>query len=147
MPRDASETNRPGLVQFSNGEMVEGMLSLTPGSELKVHTGKDLKTVALDQVQEMVFEPEKETMEEKWRFAEAGRTRKEKWGQPYPVREIRASVSLADGTVIRGHVYTTVLYLEGKEQTTKGRPAGQGQGRRGTDLRRPHLSRPDLVYR
>lgn len=110
---------RPALVQFSNGETVEGSLSLTPGSELKLHTGKELKTLSLDLVQQMVFEPEKEKMEQKWRFVEAGRTQKETWGKPYPVREIRASISLADGSLVRGHLYTAVLYLEGKEQTSK----------------------------
>lgn len=114
-----AQSNRLAMVQFSNGEQAEGTLSLTPGDELKIHDGKELKTLGLDVVQDMVFEPEKETMEQKWRFLEAGRTQKEKWGKPFPVREMRATVSVADGTVIRGHVYTTVLYLEGKEQTTK----------------------------
>ena len=114
-----AETGRLALVQFSNGEIVEGTISLTPGAELKIHTGAELKTLTLDLVQEATFEPEKETMEQKWRFPEAGRTQKEKWGRPFPVREIRAAIWLADGTVLRGHVYTTVLYMEGKEQTTK----------------------------
>ena len=114
-----ARSNRFAVVQFSNGEQLEGTLSLTTGSELKIHDGKQLRTLTLDVLQEMVFEPEQETMEQKWRFPEAGRTRKETWGQPYPVREILAAISLADGTVIRGHVYTTVFYLEGKEQTTK----------------------------
>ena len=119
--------------------MAEGLFSLTPGSELKIHTGKELKTVPLDRVREIVFEPEKETLEKKWRFVEAGRTQKETWGQPYPVREIRAVLTLADGTVIRGHVYTTVLYLEGKEQTVKVVLRAKDRGNEGQTF-------ADLVY-
>jgi len=114
-----SETNRTGQVQLSNGDIAEGTISLTQGSELKIYVGTTLKTLPLSLIQEILLEPEKETMERKWRFEEAGRTQKKYWGQPYPVREIRATITLADGTQFQGHLYTTVLYLEGSEQTTK----------------------------
>ncbi len=114
-----SETNRPGQVQFSNGDTAEGMFSLTPGCELKLHMGSVLKSLPISQVQEILLGPEKESMERKWRFEEAGRTEKKYWGEPYPVREIHATITMADGTSYRGHLYTTVLYLEEAEQTTK----------------------------
>jgi len=98
---------------------MEGFIAMTPGSEFKIHVGSTLKTLPLEQVQEIRLEPEKESMEQKWRFAEAGRIQKTKWGKPYPIRELRATITLADGTLSQGHLYTTVLYLEGREQTTK----------------------------
>ena len=110
---------RTGVVQFSNGDMLAGQISLTPGAELKIIDGTTLNTLTLDKVQEIRFAPEEETLERKWRFPVAGQTRKEKWGQPYPVRHLRATVVLGDGKTLAGHLYTTVLYVEGPEQNQK----------------------------
>jgi len=133
------ETNRPAQVQFSNGDMAGGLISLTPGSEFKIFVGSTLKTLPLEQVQEIRLEPEKESIEQKWRFVEAGRTQKTKWGQPYPVRELRAIITLADGSTSQGHLYTTVLYLEGQEQTTKIVLRAKDKGNEGQTFN-------DLVY-
>jgi hypothetical protein len=70
-------------------------------------------------VAEIRFEPEKEAMEQKWRFPEAGQTRKEKWGRPYPVRTLKAAVLLADGKRLQGHLYTAALYVEGPDGAAK----------------------------
>ena len=78
-------------------------------------------------------------MEQKWRFVEAGRTQKERWGRPYPVRELAATVWFGDGQTVHGHVYTTVLYLEGKEQTTKVVLRAKDRGNEGQTFN-------DLVY-
>ena len=110
---------RPGIVQFSNGETVAGQISLTPGAELKIVNGTTLSTLTLDKVQEIRLAPEEETLEQKWRFPVAGQTRKEKWGAPYPVRHLRATVVLGNGQTVAGHLYTTVLYLEGPEKNQK----------------------------
>jgi len=108
----AAGTERVGEVQFSDGEMLQGAVSMTAGTTLRIHTGKDLRTVALGAVREIRLEPEKEAMERKWRFVEAGRTEKEFWGEPYPVRHIRATLLLGNGQSMSGHLYTTVLYVE-----------------------------------
>ena len=110
---------RPGIVQFSNGDTVAGQISLTPGAELKVINGATLSSLTLDKVQEIRLAPEEETLEQKWRFPIAGQTRKEKWGLPYPVRHLRATVVLGDGQTLAGHLYTTVLYVEGPEKNQK----------------------------
>ena len=115
----SAQEPRPGLVQFSNGETVTGQLSLTPGAELKVVNGTTLSTLTLDKVQKIRLAPEEETLEQKWRFLVAGQTRKEKWGAPYPVRHLRATVVLGNGETMAGHLYTTVLYLEGPEKNQK----------------------------
>jgi hypothetical protein len=119
--------------------MAEGLISLTPGSEFKIFVGSTLKTLSLEQVQEIRLDPEKESLEQKWRFAEAGRTQKTKWGQAYPIRELRATITLADGMIYKGHLYTTVLYLEGREQTTKIVLRAKDKGSEGQTLN-------DLVY-
>jgi hypothetical protein len=52
-----------------------------------------------------------------WRFPEPGKPFKELVGKPYPVRELSATVVLADGSIINGHLHTTVGYLEGADGT------------------------------
>jgi hypothetical protein len=108
----AEEAGRPGEIQFSNGETQSGIISLTPDSQLQIHTGKELRSLALEAVREIRIEPESEKMEQKWRFVEAGRVEKEKWGQPYPVRSLRTILVPNSGSSIVGHLYTTVLYVE-----------------------------------
>jgi len=112
--------SRPGKIQFSNGEVTEGNISLTAGAELEIHLGgTQIRTLALDKVREIRLAPEKEEMVQKWRFPDAGQNRKEKWGQPYPTRDLKAAITLASNEKITGHLYTTVLYVEGAEKTQK----------------------------
>jgi len=125
---------RPGIVQFSNGETLEGQVSLTPGAELKMVDGTTLTSLAFDKVQEIRCAPEEETLEQKWRFPVAGQTRKEKWGQPYPIRHLRATVTLAGGKTVAGHLYTTVLYVEGGEKNEKVILAAKQRGQEGETL-------------
>lgn len=125
---------RPGVVQFSNGDTLAGQISLTPGAELKVIAGTTLRTLALDKVQEIRFAPEEETLEQKWRFPVAGQTRKEKWGVPYPVRHLSAMLVMGDGQTVTGHLYTTVLYVEGPEQNQKVILESKQRGKEGETL-------------
>jgi hypothetical protein len=115
----AAPESRPGQIQFSNGETVEGTLSLTPGAELSIEAGGQLRRVSFDRVQAISLTPEHEEMVQKWRFVEAGKTQKQREGDPYPVRQLRATIVLASGEKITGHLYTTVLYVEGQERTQK----------------------------
>jgi hypothetical protein len=136
----AEEAGRPGEIQFSNGETQSGIISLTPGSQLQIHTGKELRSLALDTVREIRIEPESEEMEQKWRFVEAGRVEKEKWGQPYPVRSLRTTLVPTSGSSIVGHLYTTVLYVEGQDSAaTKVVLLAKQRGKEGETF-------ADLVY-
>jgi len=128
----SAQEPRPGLVQFSNGETVAGQISLTPGADLKVVNGTTLSTLTLDKVQEIRLAAEEETLEQKWRFPVAGQTRKEKWGAPYPVRHLRATVVLGNGQTVAGHLYTTVLYVEGPEKNQKIILEAKQRGQEGT---------------
>jgi hypothetical protein len=73
----------------------------------------------LDRVREIRVSPEKEEMDRDWRFKEAGQTAKEFFGDPYPVRYLQATVVLAGGETLTGHLYSTVLYVEGAESAQK----------------------------
>lgn len=111
--------SRPGKVQLSNGDVIEGNISLTPGSDLKLHVNTQIRTLDLDRVQEIRVAPVEEQMVQKWRFLEAGQTKKEFSGLPYLIRTLQATVVLAGGEKITGHLYTTVFYVEGPEKTQK----------------------------
>jgi hypothetical protein len=115
----ASESPRAGRVEFSDGKVLEGRISLTPGSELKLHIGDQLRTVALDRVQEIQMTSEKESLEQGYRFPEAGRAIRQAVGKPYPVRYLTTKIILTGGETVTGHLYSTVLYVEGEEHAEK----------------------------
>ena len=116
----AQTVKRKGRVQWSNGETVEGLISLSPGMQLKLHiNGDQIRTLSLDRVREIRFAPESEELERKWRFAEAGQTRKEFFGKPYPIRSLATTLILPSNEKIVGHLYTTVMYIEGREKNSK----------------------------
>jgi hypothetical protein len=125
---------RQGVIQFSDGNTIEGNITLTPGKQFQFLDGKGQKAFGLERLREIRFVPEEETMERKWRFPDAGQARKEFTGQPYPIRHLRATVVLADNTPIQGHLFTTVLYVEGATETRKVILFAKQRGEEGTTL-------------
>ncbi len=115
----ASAQERRGQVEFTDSNIVSGVISLTPGTELKIQSGSQVRALGLDRVREMQFATEREDMERAWRFKEAGQTAKEYFGDPYPVRYLNTTIMLADGEKISGHLYTTVLYVVAGEKVQK----------------------------
>jgi hypothetical protein len=115
----ASAQERTGKIEFSDSNVLSGVISLTPGSELKIEAGPAIRVLALDRVREIRFAPEKEEMERAWRFKEAGQTAKEFFGDPYPVRSLATTVTLGDGEKISGHLYATVLYVADGDMVQK----------------------------
>ncbi len=106
-------TKRPGRVQLSDGATLEGLISLSPGEDLRLHIeGNQIRALDFERVREIRLAPAQEKMVQKWRFVEAGQTRKEFSGQPYLTRDLQATVVLAGGEKLAGHLYTTVLYVE-----------------------------------
>jgi hypothetical protein len=99
----AAPVPRRGKVEFSDGKILAGQISLSPGSELKLHVGNEIKVLSLDRVQEIRFVPEKESLEQNYRFIEAGKAIKETSGQPYPVRYLKTTLVLAGGETLEGH--------------------------------------------
>lgn len=110
---------RPGMVEYSDGHSVTGNVTLTPGKQIQFLDGTQQRAFGLEQVREIRFFAEEETLERKWRFIAAGKADKEFTGQPYPVRHVKATVALADGGTITGHLFTTVLYVEDAEGACK----------------------------
>src|SRR5580658_5843580 len=105
-----AEEPREGRIEFSDGNAIAGKISLTPGGELKIQAGSQMRVLDLARVREIRLAPEKEEMDRNWRFKEAGQTAKEFFGEPYPVRYLQATVLLAGGESLTGHLYSTVLY-------------------------------------
>jgi hypothetical protein len=103
-----------GSVQLSDGRVERGQVTLAQA--LQVHDGKTLRTVPIEQVREVLIEPESEAMERQWRFVEAGSTKKEFSGEPYPVRHLVATVVCVGGERVRGHLTTTIAWLVTEEK-------------------------------
>ena len=115
---------RPGAARRAGSNsptalLVDGKISLTPGGSLKIESGSQIRVLDLDRVREIRIAPESEEMDRNWRFKEAGQTAKEYFGDPYPVRYLQATVLLAGGESFSGHLYSTVLYVEGAETAQK----------------------------
>jgi hypothetical protein len=130
---------RDGRVEFSDGTSADGKISLTPGGSLKIESGSQIRVLDLDRVQEIRIAPESEEMDRNWRFKEAGQTAKEYFGDPYPVRNLQATVILAGGQSFTGHLYSTVLYVEGAETAQKVPLLSKQKGAEGQSFK-------DLVY-
>lgn len=120
-PADAEEgsTGRQGTLTFSDGTSLQGTVTLSPESLLRIHTGDGLRTLPLEHARELRWSPEKESMERKWRFEEAGQTRKKFWGTPYPVRRLRTDILLSPEGTLSGHLYTLPLYIEADGHTQR----------------------------
>ena len=108
-----------GHVEWSDGRRQEGTLRAGPNGTVRLHDGARVREWPLERVSRVVFRPEQERLERAWRFAEAGQTRKEEWGDPFPVAELAADVWLADGGRVGGHLLSTVVYLETAEGAEK----------------------------
>ena len=55
----ASAQERAGKIEFSDSNILSGVISLTPGTELKIQAGPSVRVLAFDRVQEIRFTPEK----------------------------------------------------------------------------------------
>lgn len=108
-----------GRVEFSDGAARTGQLVLAPGATLRLNADRAQHALALDQIREIRFIPEKEERVRPWRFKEAGQTEKEYTGAPYPVRYLRAAITLANGAHLTGHLFATPLYLTDSNGTEK----------------------------
>jgi hypothetical protein len=110
---------RPGAVEWSDGHQVTGAISLTAGKDLHVFTTTSQVSIALDEVKEIRFTPEKEEMWEGFYFPNAGQATQVKTGDVYPIRYLQTQVTLGNGQVVEGHLFTTVLYVEPDDGQTE----------------------------
>jgi len=108
----AHADGRSGSVEWSDGHKVTGAISLTPGKDLRIFTGDKQVTVTLDEVKEIVFKTEKEEMWEGFYFPNAGQATQVKTGEVYPIRYLQTQITLGNGQVVAGHLFTTVFYVE-----------------------------------
>jgi len=134
-----ADEGRTGTVEWSDGRKEAGAISLTPGKDLKLFTETQQVSLSLTQVKEMVFKPEKEEMWEGFYFPNAGQATQVKTGEVYPIRYLKTQITLNDGKVVEGHLYTTVVYLETDAATEKVVLLAKQSGTNGQKL-------ADLVY-
>jgi len=161
--------HRLAAVYFSDGKVLTGKISLTPGQSFKLNipergqlkttdmvTGEDvqygkLRRFGLEPVREIRFYPEKEEMARKWKFIEETKydekTAKADYspaakaysGQPYPLRYLAATIIFNSGESLEGHLYTTTVYLQTEEKTHRLILPSKQRGEQGSTL-------DELVY-
>jgi len=115
----AEAPTRKGSVEWSDGKKISGDLSLSPGKDFRLFVDSEQISVRLEDLKEIRFIPEKEEMREGFIFPEPGKAAKQKTGDVYPVRYFKARLTLTNGKILEGHLFTTVLYLESEDSTQK----------------------------
>ncbi len=130
---------RPGAVEWSDGRKLAGAISLTPGKDLRMFTSTTPVSLSLAEVKEIRFKPEKEEMWEGFYFPNAGQATQVKTGEVYPIRYLKTEITLANGQVVEGHLFTTTFYVEGDDATEKVVVMAKQTGANGEKL-------ADLVY-
>jgi hypothetical protein len=111
---------RPGTVVWSDGHKDTGDISMLPGKDLRIFTtnGSPFQ-IQLDEVREMRFTPTNEQMWKGFYFPNAGQSTIAYTGEVYPLREITSEITLNNGKVLDGHLFTTALYVENDAGTEK----------------------------
>ena len=160
---------RIAAVYFSDGKVLTGEISLTPGRSFKLNipkagklktrdmvTGEDVqygkvRRFTFEPVREIRFYPEKEEMRRSWKFIETTKynektgeadyspAAKEYSGRPYPLRYLAATVIFNSDESLQGHLYTVTVYLKTKEKTHRLVLRSKQRGGEGTTL-------DELVY-
>ena len=160
---------RIAAVYFSDGKVLTGEISLTPGRSFKLNipkagklktkdmvTGEDVqygkvRRFTFGPVREIRFYPEKEEMRRNWKFVETTKyneetaeadyslAAKEYSGKPYPLRYLAATVIFNSDESLQGHLYTATVYLKTKEKTYRLVLRSKQRGGQGTTL-------DELVY-
>jgi hypothetical protein len=139
----ARADGRPGSVEWSDGRKLSGALSLTPGKALRLFTATEQVELQLAEVKDIRFKVEKEEMQDGFYFPNAGQATQVKTGEVYPVRYLQTEITLADGKVLDGHLFTTMLYVETDDATEKVPLVAKQTGTNGEKL--ADLAYPTLV--
>ena len=168
-PTEEKSSGRTAAVYFSDGKVLTGKISLTPGRSFKLNipeggtlktrdmvTGEDVqygkvRNFTFEPIREIRFYPEKEEMRRKWKFIETTKynektgeadyspAAKEYSGRPYPLRYLAATVIFNSDESLQGHLYTATIYVKTGGKTHRLVLRSKQRGQEGTSL-------DELVY-
>ncbi len=120
MADDATSPTLQSGVILSDGTLIEGKVSTTPGRPMRFFSdGKLTGKYAFDQIQVISFRPINQKMEQLWRFPEFGSDEKNKVGEPFPMHDLEATLKLTNGKTIVGKLATTVVYVVAADKNHK----------------------------
>ena len=138
----ADSRDRLAAVYFSDGKVLTGRISLSPGRKFKLNipkggtiktsdmvTGEDVqygkvRLFTFEPVREIRFYPTKEEMRRNWKFIEKTKydektakadytpAAKSYTGDAYPLRYLNATVIFESGEIMQGHLYSAIVYLQ-----------------------------------
>lgn len=133
---------RPAKVTLSNGQVLHGKVSTTPGKDIRLYvTKEDVRSFPLDVVARMEFKTPVEKMQFKYVKGEMGRGKDPILAlkDAYPLREFEVEARMLDGSTLSGRFGTVVFYVEAPDKTHKFVVKRKQTGRVGQTL-------DDLVY-
>jgi len=118
----ALATPRNATVTLSNGEVIAGKVSITPGSQIRLYVGeKQVRNFGLEGLARIEFEAEVEKMQHKYVKGEIGRGIDPiiALEQSYPLREFLVHAEMRDGARLSGAFGTVVFYVQAGGGTQK----------------------------
>ena len=118
-PRPAARSDGlPGVLELSDGSLRIGEIFLTRDAKLKIYDPKTkrFRQVPLEEVRRIECHVQKEWLEREWRFREAASNEKVYTGRTYPARIYEHTVTLRDGTSIRGPLSAPIYVREAESK-------------------------------
>lgn len=118
-PRPAARLDGlPGVLELSDGSLRIGEIFLTRDAKLKIYDPKTKKfrEIPLKEVHRIECHIQKEWLEREWRFREAASNEKVYTGRTYPARIYEHTVTLRDGTSIRGPLSAPIYVREAESK-------------------------------
>ena len=118
-PRPAARSDGlPGVLELSDGSLHIGEIFLTRDAKLKIYDPKTKKfrEVPLENVRRIECHVQKEWLEREWRFREAASNEKVYTGRTYPASIYEHTVTLRDGTSIRGPLSAPIYVREAESE-------------------------------
>ena len=119
-PFMAKTTANSGTVTLSDGTVLNGNLSTTPGKPLRFWVEEDKRyvDVTLDQLVSMQAEVLWERDEPEWQYAALGQDQKVYTGKTYPAREVAYHVTLQNGDTFLGSIAAPITVTTEKGEQT-----------------------------
>ncbi len=110
----------PGYIELSDGTILPGHIYATRDTRLKIYDQQQerQREVPWNKIRQIQCDVDKEWMEDEWRFRENANDEKVFTGRRYPARIHVHTVTLADGTSIRGAL-SSVIYLQRAGEATR----------------------------
>ena len=121
-PVENAPGGRWGYAVLSDDSRLEGRISTTPGKPIRIFDRKKsaFRDVSFEKIQAIEQAPDREWLEQEWRWKESGSDEKVFTGRFYRAAEYRTTVTLATGEQITGDAVAPIVVKTGEGERLLG---------------------------